>query len=173
MLSLGEKIHRKRLNRNLTLVQLAKLTKVTAVTIHNIERNLYEPKVSTLIDLSKALNIPLSYFIDLGPDGLFLRVREGRRSKRGISKVIKLPDIKRLELPSGSESTISRDPSRFVAFHLLFGRIKASMGEQETQLITGDNFYAELLDELKFIAKTESFGILIYYPEALPKREDL
>jgi len=167
MLSLGEKVRRMRLKRKLTLVQLATLTKVSAVTIHNIERNIYEPKASTLINLSQALNTPLTYFIDHGPEGLFVRFREGESVGRSSRKIWlkSLPHVERLELEPGSESIIEKDPGRLLVLHLVFGNLAAVKGKRTIQLNPGDNLYVELFEDLVLSAREASIGVMVFYPE--------
>ena len=166
MLTLGEKLRRMRLKQNLTLVQLAGLTKVSAVTIHNIERDIYEPKISTLMDLSKALNAPLKHFIDPGPEGLFMRQQDDG-SSTGYPRRLKsrnLPHLKRIELQADSELTLKPDPGCLLVIHLIFGRIEAVNGKRSIQLLPGDNLYVELFEETILTARENSLGVLVNYP---------
>jgi len=155
-----------RLKQNLTLVQLAGLTKVSAVTIHNIERDIYEPKISTLMDLSKALNAPLKHFIDHGPEGLFMRQQDGG-SSAGYPRRLKshnLPHLKRIELQADSELILKPDQGRLLVMHLIFGRIEAVNGKRSIQLLPGDNLYVELFEETILTASENSLGVLVNYP---------
>ena len=163
MASLGEKIRRMRWKRNLTLAQLAELTHVSSVTIHNIERDIYEPKISILYNLSQALDTPLSYFTEAGGEGLFVRERGGRFNRAIVSrrKSLNLPQIQRLELDSDSETRIEHDAGLLVILHLVFGRIEAVNGEHTIQILPGDNLYAEVFNEVRIIAREPSLCIMI------------
>ena len=56
MKDLGEYIKLKRKEKNLTLVQLAKITNLTQGYISNIERNTRKPSIETLNSIAQALN---------------------------------------------------------------------------------------------------------------------
>ncbi len=168
MATLGEKVRRMRNRRGLTLNQLAALTKVSSVTIHNIEKDIYEPKISTLIDLSQALGSPLNFFLETGPDGLFFRrpfdEKPGRKSRKKLQS-FNLPYLTRLELQEGEEYILQKDPGQLVVMHLVFGRIKAEAGQRELQVVPGDNLYVELFEEVRLVALTASLGVMIFYTE--------
>ena len=72
--AIGKNLRRLRLQQGLTLAQLSGLTSVSPVTVHNIEKGLYEPKISTLIDLCSALNVPIDQFIRPKVNDLFLKI---------------------------------------------------------------------------------------------------
>lgn len=168
MATLGEKVRRIRQRRGLTLNQLAALTKVSSVTIHNIEKDIYEPKISTLIDLSQALGTPLNYFIDIGPKGLFTRRAYDEKPGRGRRKKdhqFDLPQLSRLELPEGGEFILSEDPGQMFVMHLVFGRIRVEAGDRELHIIPGDNFYVELFEEAKLVALEASLGVMTFCAE--------
>jgi len=171
MLSLGEKIRRMRLKRNLTLAQLAGLTKVSTVTVFNIERDIYEPKISTLNDLCRALGAPLSHFMGPGAEGLLVRERDGEisRHQAGRLKSRYMPLLKRIELPVDGELVIDSDSGLHIAMHLVFGRIEAISGKRSIQLSPGDNLYAELFEELRLVAREASLGVMIQYGEESAK----
>ena len=170
MASLGERVRRMRRKRNLTLAQLAELTHVSSVTIHNIERDIYEPKISTLYNLSRALDTPLTYFTEAGSEGLFVREREGRFNKAITSRWRKtdLPQIRRLELDRGVETTVENDSGLLVTLHVIFGQLEAISGDRTIQLLPGDNLFAEVFDELKIFAKDPSLCVMISHPEGSP-----
>jgi len=161
--SLGEKIRQIRQKRHLTLAQLAEMTKVSAVTIHNIERDIYEPKISTLTNLSRALGVPLGYFTGAGSEGLFVRERDAQSSSNVLSKgkSRNLPMMRRLEFESGAEVTIQHNAGLLVMVHLVFGRVEAVSSERTMQLIPGDNLYVEVFDDLKLRAMAPSLCIMV------------
>jgi len=162
--TLGEKIRRMRTGRNLTLVQLGNMTHVSSVTIHNIERDIHVPKITTLIELSKALQTPLKHFIDYGPDGLFLRKRDGVFNRRlsGSMKSLELPQPERIELEAGQQFEIEHNPGRMVVLHVIFGRLEVTSGKRSIPLIAGDDLYAELFEKTILTAKDVSLGVIFY-----------
>ncbi len=167
MLTLGEKVRRMRLKRRLTLAQLAALTKVSSVTIFNIERNIYEPKISTLNDLCRALGTPLGYFTGPGGEGLFIRERDGEISRHhaGRLKSRGLPQLRSISMQAERELILDDTSGVFAAFHLVFGQVEAVMGTRSIRLFPGDTLYAELFEELKLKARGDSLGVMIQYGE--------
>jgi transcriptional regulator with XRE-family HTH domain len=70
--SIGPKLRELRLQRGLSLQQLAERADVSAAAIHKIERSGMVPTITTLLKLAAALNRPVGYFVDedveeLGP----------------------------------------------------------------------------------------------------------
>jgi transcriptional regulator with XRE-family HTH domain len=62
--SIGPKLRELRLQRGLSLQQLAERAEVSAAAIHKIERSGMVPTITTLLKLAAALNRPVGYFID-------------------------------------------------------------------------------------------------------------
>ncbi len=77
--SLGPKVKKRRQDQRLSLQQLADKAQVSAAAIHKIERNDMVPTITTLLKIAKALDHPVTYFIeqDDGP------ARAGRIHARG------------------------------------------------------------------------------------------
>ena len=61
--SIGPKVRRLRLQKGLSLQQLAERSGVSAAAIHKVERNGMVPTITTLIKLAASLNRPVSYFV--------------------------------------------------------------------------------------------------------------
>ncbi|NQU05856.1 MAG: helix-turn-helix transcriptional regulator [Calditrichaeota bacterium] len=167
MTTLGEKVRRMRKRRGLTLSQLAALTKVSSVTIHNIEKGIYEPKISTLFDLCYALETPLSYFIEPGPKGLFevhSSTAKSKSKRKRSSLLASLPQLTRLELMEGGEHFLLKDPGQVVVIHLIFGHLIVVAGERELNAVQGDNIYVDLTEDVTLKAKVNSLGVVVYFP---------
>ena len=89
--SIGPKMRALRLQRGLSLQQLAERADVSAAAIHKIERSGMVPTITTLLKLAAALNRPVGYFVDedveqAGPANLIPAVdrRVVYTSHRGI-----------------------------------------------------------------------------------------
>jgi transcriptional regulator with XRE-family HTH domain len=166
MREMGEKVRKMRQKRGLTLSQLAALTKVSSVTIHNIEKGIYEPKISTLLDLCHALEAPLSNFISPGPKSLFFiqqhDVEFDSKRKKSIAVSV-LGKLERLELSGGGERVFSKDPGQIIAIHLVFGRLKATAGERELEAVQGDNIYIDLMEDVTVKAKENTLAVIVYF----------
>lgn len=63
-MSLGEKIKKLRKERNMSLEDLAKLLNVSSMTVSRYERDLIEPNLKTLKELSRIFNVSIDYLLD-------------------------------------------------------------------------------------------------------------
>ena len=60
---LGEKIRAKRMEKQLTLKDLAQSTGVTQGFLSQVERNLTDPSITSLRRIAHALDVPIFYFL--------------------------------------------------------------------------------------------------------------
>src|SRR6516165_1569085 len=65
--SIGPKLRELRVQRGLSLQQLADQADVSAAAIHKIERSGMVPTITTLLKIAGALNRPVSYFVNEDP----------------------------------------------------------------------------------------------------------
>ena len=79
-LFLGKRLHKRRIELQLTLRNLADKTDLTPSFISQLERGLANPSLSSLQRLSDALSVPLLYFIE-GNENHSPVVRANKRSK--------------------------------------------------------------------------------------------
>lgn len=165
--TLGKKIHRLRTERGLTLSQLAKKIHVSSVTIHNIEYDIYEPKISTLLNLCEALEISLDYLIDSESDWLFTRIQEN--DPDSIASAIsgnghELPNILRLSLSEGECRKIKSAAGKLLSLHVVFGRIDACACKRMHRLVAGDNLHVQLYDDL--LIKAMEASLLVAFSQS-------
>lgn len=62
--SIGPKLRELRVQRGMSLQQLAERSDVSAAAIHKIERSGMVPTITTLLKIAGALNRPVSYFVE-------------------------------------------------------------------------------------------------------------
>jgi len=62
--SIGPKVKQLRQEQRLSLQQLAVKAEVSAAAIHKIERNDMVPTITTLLKIAKALDRPVTYFVE-------------------------------------------------------------------------------------------------------------
>jgi len=62
--TIGPKVKKLRQDQRLSLQQLAVKADVSAAAIHKIERNDMVPTITTLLKIAKALDHPVTYFVD-------------------------------------------------------------------------------------------------------------
>jgi transcriptional regulator with XRE-family HTH domain len=67
--SIGPRLRELRLQRSLSLQQLAERAGVSAAAIHKIERSGMVPTITTLLKLAEAFDRPVGYFVDEEADG--------------------------------------------------------------------------------------------------------
>lgn len=159
MRGIGDKIRALRLARQLTLAQLAAETSVTAVTIHNIEHNAFDPKITTLIELCNALEVPIQHLLEPQEFGLFQLVRTLSSKQRPSSRRLRqknLPNITRLELNPGFVHQLQSAPGLLRSLHLVFGRVDITSTERSASPIPGDTLHIELFDSASISAREHS-----------------
>ena len=60
----GRRIRSMRISRNMSIEDLSKKTSVSSVTISNIEKGIYSPKLSTILEITKALGTTITFLIE-------------------------------------------------------------------------------------------------------------
>jgi transcriptional regulator with XRE-family HTH domain len=80
--NLGEKIRRFRIERNLTLKDIAESTGFSKSLISRIEHNLISPPIGTLYMISQALNVRMKEFFDEEPVSENLRIVRAEERQR-------------------------------------------------------------------------------------------
>jgi transcriptional regulator with XRE-family HTH domain len=80
--SIGPKLRELRVQRGMSLQQLAAQSDVSAAAIHKIERGGMVPTITTLLKIAAAFNRPISYFVEeqLGENRPVAHIRRGDRS---------------------------------------------------------------------------------------------
>ena len=80
--SIGPKLRELRVQRGMSLQQLAVQSDVSAAAIHKIERGGMVPTITTLLKIAAAFNRPVSYFVEeqLGENRPVAHIRRGDRS---------------------------------------------------------------------------------------------
>ena len=80
--SIGPKLRELRVQRGMSLQQLAVQSDVSAAAIHKIERGGMVPTITTLLKIAAAFNRPVSYFVEeqLGENRPVAHIRRGDRN---------------------------------------------------------------------------------------------
>ena len=151
-LIVGEKIHRVRKDRQLTLKELASRSGVSAAHISELERGRISPTVATLVKISEALGKAVSFFL---PDEELhtIRITKGdeqelvasqKCSRRILSKGVYGSKLvaRQVELEQGGE--VERPQEVFLGESLaviLKGEIEVIMNEERHRLREGDTIH--------------------------------
>jgi len=149
---IGSKIREKRKQNGLNLKKLAEMTDLTPGFLSQIERDLAEPSITSLKKISKALNVPVFYF---------LMTKEEERSvvKKNERQVLNFhdshmsyellsPDLNRqMEMIMGElepGAMTSDEPlahSGEEVTHVLQGKMWIKIGDDEYTIEAGDTIY--------------------------------
>jgi quercetin dioxygenase-like cupin family protein/DNA-binding Xre family transcriptional regulator len=150
--AIGPKIRELRLQRGLSLQQLAARSDVSPAAIHKVERNGMVPTITTLMKLAGALNRPVSYLLDeAAPEGpvTFTSGGTGRvvySSKSGLKLTSITGSYGRFFL-AGAEVTFEPHASSGESpmkhpgeelIYLLQGALEVEVGEEAFRLQPGD-----------------------------------
>src|SRR4051812_17247138 len=76
--AIGPKVRALRLERGLTLQQLARAADVSTASVHKVERGDMVPTITTLLKISRALGTPIRHFVeDSGTEPVAVHTRFG------------------------------------------------------------------------------------------------
>lgn len=149
---LGGKIRKKRMEKNMSLKDLAERTDLTASFLSQVERDLAEPSITSLRKIAEALGVPIFYFL-LDNASTSPVVRRGER------KILKFPEtnvvfellspdlnrqmeivLGRLEVGAAScEEPLSHPGEEFI--YVIQGQMEISIGEDSYLLNEMDSIY--------------------------------
>ncbi|MGI6553308.1 MAG: cupin domain-containing protein [Clostridia bacterium] len=149
---LGDKIRAKRVEKNLSLKDLAEKVSLTASFLSQVERNLAEPSITSLRKIAEALEVPIFYFL-LDDEHSSPVVRKNER------KILKFPEshvvfellspdlnrqmevmLARLEVGAVSCNEPLSHPGEECIF-VLEGKMDIEIGEERYVLEEGDSIY--------------------------------
>lgn len=149
---LGAKIRKKRMERNMSLKDLAEKTDLTASFLSQVERDLAEPSITSLRKIAEALEVPIFYFLlDNGSASPVVRRNERKVLKFPKSHLIfelLSPDLNRqmeimiARLAVGATSCdepLSHQGEEFI--FIMQGKMEITIGEDTFILDQSDSIY--------------------------------
>ncbi|CCH48419.1 helix-turn-helix domain-containing protein [Pseudodesulfovibrio piezophilus] len=149
---LGRKIKAKRIELGISQKKLAEMTDLTPGFLSQIERDLAEPSVTSLRKISRALNVPVFYFLMEDDDQKAVVKKDQRRKlnfhNSHMTYELLCPDLNRQmemfmgELEPGAmtcEEPLPH-PGEEVTY-VLKGKMWIRIGEDEYSLEEGDTIY--------------------------------
>lgn len=157
---LGKKIRVKRMEKQLTLKELAERTGVTQGFLSQVERGLTDPSITSLRRISKALDVPIFYF-------LMDEAKSNPVVRKDERQVLKFPDSHlTFEL-------LSPDLNRSI--EMMMARLEPGAvtcdeplthpGEENIVVIQGE-MKIQIGEEVYFLAEGDS----IYYFSSIPHK---
>jgi DNA-binding XRE family transcriptional regulator/mannose-6-phosphate isomerase-like protein (cupin superfamily) len=159
LLLVGEKIRQKRLQRNITLEQLAKKAGVTKGLISQVENNRSVPSLPVLFTLIHSLGVNVKEFFDdlhhyhanghvvIVKSGNFIPFQKeavkGFQYKRILTRSImsQTADIVLLELGPGANRKQFIQTEAFECKYILKGKIEYQIENNKYQLTEGDTLF--------------------------------
>ena len=151
IMSVGRRIHALRLSRYMSIEDLSHRTSVSSVTISNIEKGVYSPKLSTILEIARALGTTIMYLVeDVEHPKVFKIERDKQRfvSKKGVTlhdfgNIITDRNVSvfimEMEEGAATEEHDSFDGSEFI--HLISGQITVAIEDRVENIEAGDSLY--------------------------------
>ncbi|HHU32397.1 MAG TPA: cupin domain-containing protein [Clostridia bacterium] len=176
---LGEKIRKKRIEKNLSLKDLAERIGLTASFLSQVERELAEPSITSLRKIAEALDVPIFYFL-LDNDNHSPVVRKNNRKvlhfpSTKLTYELLSPDlnrqmevlIARLEPGATGGEEDSTHPGEECIL-ILEGKMKITIGEETYYLEEGDSIY--YFASIPHSLKNHGDGSLVFLSVITPPR---
>lgn len=149
--SIGSLLKARRLEMNLTLQELAKRAELSAAFLSQAERGKATPSIVSLINIAKALDTDIQYFISPpAPTSLVRRADNPQYIEIDSPVTYTRLDTQirnqrmnalTMELPPGTElPRVHRDEGEDF-FYILQGEVVQSIGEEEFTLRKGDSVH--------------------------------
>lgn len=149
-MEIGKKIKRLRIQKGLTLEELARRSELTKGFLSQLERDLTSPSIATLNDIVEALGSSLAdFFKEEQPEQLVFRKKDffiDAQESYTVHWIV--PNTQKnemepilLELPQGGES-FSMNPHSGEEFgYVLEGTVQLFAGEEKFTVHKGETFY--------------------------------
>ena len=153
--AIGPKVRALRLERGLTLQQLAQAAEVSTASVHKVERGDMVPTVTTLLKIAGALGAPVRHFVE--DDGALpagVHTRFGERLADGPVPITGPPDRFRtrgtaLRLAPGEE-TGGRQRSGETLLVVLRGRLDVTVAADRYEVAAGEALHFPSGPEYRF-----------------------
>lgn len=160
-MQIGDSIRKLRLQKSMTIQELAQLTGLSQSLISQVERDLVSPSVVSLWKIAQALGVPAGYFFEASSAGNVV-VKKNRR--------------KRLLLPSSNAlyELLSPDTSRNIEFLMITlgpGETNTADGllthkGEECGVVVSGSMQVQLGDDLYVLEEGDS----MYFRSTTPHR---
>lgn len=153
-MELGHLVRTRRQKLGLSLRELAERVGVTASFLSQVERGLTSPSIASLSKISRALEVPVFYFLT-EQDGKCPVVRHDKRVKltlpdSSLSYQLLTPDLSRkMEAflaehePGQKKITVPLSQHTEEFIYVLQGQLEIQLGEEVHRMGPGDSVYFE------------------------------
>ena len=147
----GQRIRALRLTRNMSIEDLGKKTSVSSVTISNIEKGIYSPKLSTVLEIAKALGTTIVHLVEDVDEPRVFKIGKNKQRLESAEGIV-LHDfspimmdkrvqvyIMEMERDAFTRKHDSYDGNEFI--HVLNGEITVDVEEKCYSLNEGESLY--------------------------------
>jgi len=147
----GQRVRALRLARNMSIEDLGKKTSVSSVTISNIEKGIYSPKLSTVLEIAKALGTTIVYLVEDVDEPRVFKIGKNKQRLKSAEGII-LHDfspvmmdkrvqvyIMEMEKDASTRKHDSYDGNEFI--HVLSGKISVNVEDTNYKLTMGESLY--------------------------------
>lgn len=154
--AIGPKVRALRLERGLTLQQLAQAAEVSTASVHKVERGDMVPTVTTLLKIAGALGAPVRHFVeDDGAIATAVHTRFGDRLAAGPVTITGSPDRFRargtaVRLAPGEERAAPRRAGETLLV-VLSGRLDVEVAAERYVVDTGEALHFPSGMEQRFL----------------------
>ena len=167
---IGKKIRALRLSRNMSIEDLSRNTSVSSVTISNIEKGIYSPKLGTIIEIARALDTTVTYLIEDVDAPRIYKINKDKQkltTADGVSLLDFGPvmmnekvSVYLMEMERGVSTSEhdSFDGNEFV--HVLQGRISVTIEDRTEIIEEGESLYFHA--SYRHILKAEKKSKIIF-----------
>ncbi len=181
--SIGSLLKARRLARGLTLQELAERSELSAAFLSQAERGKATPSIVSLINIAKALEIDIHYFITPpAPKSLVRRANNPQYIDIDSPVVYKRLDAEIrnqrmnaliMEIPPGTALPVVHREEGEDFFYVLQGEVEQSIGDKVFTLRQGDSAHHntqvdhDVVNKSKRIAKLLWVGTPVLFPSGL------
>jgi len=178
-MKIGERIHIRRKELNLSLRDLGEKTGVSASFLSQVENDQVSPSLNSLQSIATALKVPMFYFLNDAQGGAVVRARERRKLYFSDSKIgydLLTPDFSRQMMafiihlePYARRIAMALARPTEQWMHVMQGCLKIKLGDDNHLLDPGDTIYydGDLLQEFCSASDEELIIICCITPPAL------
>ena len=178
-MTLGEKIRKLRLERKMTLQDVAEQTGYSKALISRIENDSVSPSIVSLVKIASALQISLHQLFAAVDGGQRAVVKKSKRTSRAISggnvtvenMGVDAADGKMTAVlmtfePGASTGKSAKLHSGEEWWHILKGKLRGSVGDRTYDLAEGDSIYlhSSIPHKWRNLSKGKTSAVVVVTP---------
>lgn len=170
----GQRIRALRLVRNMSIEDLGKKTSVSSVTISNIEKGIYSPKLSTVLEIAKALGTTIIHLVEDVDEPRVFKIGKDKQRLESAEGIVlhdfspimmdRRIQVYFMEMEKGASTREhdSYDGNEFI--HVLSGVVTVAVEDKLYDLNEGESlyFHGSFRHTLKAIEQSKVLFLSMY-----------